>query len=99
MHVSGCKTWHTHGAAGRKVAGKSSGPRRNPTSAKPEVFIALEKARKRRITAIHRLEACWNAGLPKNDPRLIAAQQEYQDANMEEHKANQRLMSWYGKKP
>jgi hypothetical protein len=30
MHVSGCKTWHTHGAAGRKVAGKSNGPRRNP---------------------------------------------------------------------
>lgn len=32
MHVSGCKTWHTHGAAGRKVAGKSAGakPRRNP---------------------------------------------------------------------
>lgn len=30
MHVSGCKTWHTHGAAGRKVAGKSSGPKRNP---------------------------------------------------------------------
>lgn len=33
MHVSGCKTWHTHGAAGRKVAGKSSGTRRNPANA------------------------------------------------------------------
>lgn len=36
MHVSGCKKWHTHGAAGRKVAGKSSGMRRNPANAQQQ---------------------------------------------------------------
>lgn len=99
MHVPGCKTWHTHGAAGRKVAGKSSGTRRNPASARPEVFIAREQASKRKIAAIHRLEAYWNLGLPKNDPRLIAAQNEYEDANMALRKAEERLRAWYGKKP
>lgn len=42
MHVSGCKTWHTHGAAGRKVAGKSSGTRRNPPATGTKTYGRLK---------------------------------------------------------
>lgn len=48
MHLPGCKTWHTHGAAGRKVAGKSSGPRRNPGTGRGQVFrVPLATARRK----------------------------------------------------
>lgn len=46
MHVPGCKTWHTHGAAGRKVAGKSSGTRRNPPASGTKTYGRLKLQRR-----------------------------------------------------
>ena len=47
MHVSGCKTWHTHGAAGRKVAGKSSGTRRNPSATMQTIEAKIAEYRRK----------------------------------------------------
>ena len=61
MHVPGCKTWHTHGAAGRKVAGKSSGTRRNPPASGTKTYGRLNKQKKATMAKLDSAIRKWIA--------------------------------------